>query len=74
MCSNAGADPFKFPVTTFYGKRDRRVKEEMVKGWARFTTGAFECLEIDGHHLWPLVKESKIAWLNAIVDKVLKLA
>jgi medium-chain acyl-[acyl-carrier-protein] hydrolase len=45
----------------------------MVRGWQRFTKGEFECLAVEGHHLWPLVKESKVVWLNAIVERLKRL-
>ncbi|EIE19364.1 alpha/beta-hydrolase [Coccomyxa subellipsoidea C-169] len=68
--THTGASPFAFPITSFFGTSDRRIKEEMVVRWARFTTGGFECLPIEGHHLWPLVKESKVLWLGAIVERL----
>ncbi|CAL8468350.1 g7890 [Coccomyxa elongata] len=71
--THRGTEPFSFPITSFYGTRDRRIKEDMVRGWAKFTTGAFEYIAIEGHHLWPLVKESKILWLDAIVQRLEKL-
>jgi hypothetical protein len=42
----------------------------MVRGWQRFTTGAFECLQVQGHHLWPLDKEPKAAWLGMIAERL----
>ena len=69
----AGTEPFGFPITTFFGTRDRRIKEDMVRGWQRFTKGEFECLAIEGHHLWPLAKESKVVWLDAIAERLMKL-
>lgn len=69
-----GEPPFNFPVTAFFGTRDRRITEPMVLGWQRFTTGGFECLGIDGHHLWPLEKESKLVWLRLIAERLQKLA
>ena len=67
---SAGAEPFSFPITSFFGTSDRRIKEHMVRGWANFTSGAFECIAIEGHHLWPLVKDSKVLWLDAIVQRL----
>lgn len=33
--SHAAAPPFTFPVTAFWGRRDRRITERMVQvGWA----------------------------------------
>ena len=69
----AGAAPFDFPITAFYGAADRRITEAHVRGWARFTTGAFACRRVDGHHLWPLQKAPKAAWLQAITEGLLEL-
>ena len=41
-----------------------------AQGWARFTTGPFQLLEVEGHHLWPLEKGSKAAWLQVIADQL----
>lgn len=67
---DAGDAPFDFPLTTFYGSKDRRVTEEMVRGWQTFTTGQFTCTAIDGNHLWPLDKHAKMIWLRHIVDEL----
>ena len=64
----AGEAKFSFPVHAFYGTKDRRISRQMVEGWAAHTTGAFQLTEIEGHHLWPLVKESKAHWLQLIVE------
>ena len=72
--SLTGEAPFGFPITAFCGSRDRRITEQMVLGWRRFTTGAFECLGIDGHHLWPLEKEPKLLWLRLIAERLQTLA
>ena len=45
----------------------------MVLGWQRFTRGEFECLGIDGHHLWPLDKDAKVVWLRLIAERLQKL-
>ena len=68
MC--AGEAPFAFPLSTFYGSKDRRVTAEMVKGWQSFTTGPFSCTPIEGNHLWPLDKHAKMIWLQAIVQEL----
>ena len=39
--TRAGEDPFDFPITCFWGTEDKKVKEYFVKGWEKFTTGAF---------------------------------
>lgn len=62
------AAPFGFPITAFYGSADRRVTEAHVRGWARFTTGGFQCHRVEGHHLWPLQRGPKAIWLQAIAD------
>ena len=68
--SAAAADEpkFSFPVYAFWGSRDRRISQQMVQGWADFTTGTFQLTEVEGHHLWPLTKESKARWLQLIAD------
>ncbi|EFN56084.1 hypothetical protein CHLNCDRAFT_145599 [Chlorella variabilis] len=70
---HAGAPPFAFPLTAFWGTRDRRIKQHMVQGWSRFTTGAFQLLEAEGHHLWPLDKAHKAAWLQVVADQLAQL-
>ena len=71
MACATGEEAFDFPCTTFYGSRDRRITAEMVHGWQRYTTAACECLEVDGHHLWPLDKAAKTAWLGMIVERLI---
>ncbi|KAK9842072.1 hypothetical protein WJX81_007166 [Elliptochloris bilobata] len=70
----AGSPPFSFPITVFHGDGDRRITEAHVRGWARFTTGAFACRRMRGHHLWPLQRSEKAAWLQAVVDEMAALA
>jgi medium-chain acyl-[acyl-carrier-protein] hydrolase len=66
----SGKPPFEFPITSFYGVRDRRISSDMVRQWERFTARKFECLPCEGHHLWPLEKEAKAQWLTQIVERV----
>lgn len=40
------------------------------QGWSRFTSGPFQLLEVEGHHLWPLEKASKAAWLGVIAEQL----
>jgi len=72
-CSSATADDqhFEFPIVAYWGARDRKITAAMVSGWQRFTTGSFELIKIDGHHLWPLVKEAKAQWLSSIVEHMI---
>ena len=42
----------------------------MVDGWQLFTTGSFEAVQIEGHHLWPLDKEAKVSWLSHICQRL----
>ena len=42
----------------------------MVEGWQRFTTSAFEAIEIGGHHLWPLDRQAKVSWLEHICQRL----
>lgn len=62
--------PFNIPIHAFWGTKDRRVKEKHVMGWSAFTSQTFELEEIEGNHLWPLDKASKVAWLEKIVDSL----
>ncbi|PRW20885.1 Monothiol glutaredoxin- chloroplastic [Chlorella sorokiniana] len=72
--THGGQPPFAFPLITFWGSRDRRIKQHLVQGWSRFTTGAFELHEMEGHHLWPLDKASKAVWLGQIAAQLEQLA
>lgn len=65
--------PFDVPIYAFWGTRDRRVNEKHVMGWSAFTSKTFQLDAIDGNHLWPLDKASKVAWLQRIVDDVQKI-
>lgn len=62
--------PFDVPIHAFWGTRDRRVKEDHVMGWSTLTTKTFQLEAIEGNHLWPLDKTSKIDWLQRIVDTI----
>lgn len=62
--------PFDFPLTTFFGSRDQRVKEHHVELWRQFTRGPFSCSRVDGNHLWPLDKTSKVEWQEHIVKEL----
>lgn len=72
-CHCAGSPPFSFPVFTYWGSEDRRVKEDHVKGWKRFFSGDFSSERIQGNHLWPLDKAQKTLWLDKIVVQMDKL-
>lgn len=73
----AGDAPFDFPITTFFARDDKKIKELMVQGWKHFTTQAFECIQIDGHHLYVMgineQKDAKIAWYTHITERMGKL-
>lgn len=43
---------------------------QVPQGWSRFTAGAFELRRVEGHHLWPLDKASKAAWLGVIAEQL----
>ena len=62
-----GDEPFEFDIVAFVGRHDRRITRDMVARWQRFTRGAFSLRYIDGHHLFPLDREGKRQWLDAIV-------
>ena len=66
----AGEPPLGCPITAFYGSRDRRITKGMVEGWQLFTTGSFEAIQIEGHHLWPLDKKAKVSWLSHICKRL----
>lgn len=66
--THKGEPPFDFPLTCFWGSRDRRITKDMVQGWSKFTTGAFSLSRVEGNHLWPLDKEPKGAWLAVIAS------
>jgi len=57
-------EPFDFPIQTYFATGDLKVSEQMVSGWSRFTTGSFACEPIEGHHLFPQIKEAKKLWLE----------
>ena len=54
----------------YWGSKDRKITKPMVSGWRKFTTGSFQLIEIQGNHLWPLMKEAKQQWLASIVDHI----
>lgn len=64
--------PFDWPLTVFYGTDDEMISQEMCCGWETHTTGSFELLSIDGGHLFPLEKQSKLNWLQLIADRLEK--
>ena len=66
----AGIQRFDFPIVAYWGTKDRKIMQAMVRGWRNFTTASFQLIQIDGHHLWPLVKEAKLQWLTSIVDHI----
>ena len=73
-----GDAPFDFPITTFFGTHDKKVKKNHVELWQKWTSAAFQCNEIDGHHLYAMgleeQKPAKIAWLESIVSQLGELA
>ncbi|KAK9813306.1 hypothetical protein WJX72_012248 [[Myrmecia] bisecta] len=70
---HTGKPPFSFPMTTFWGSRDRRITASMVSGWQTYTSGPFTSQQIDGHHLWPLDKAAKLVWLTVIAKELSEL-
>ena len=59
---------FTSDVTAFHGTNDRMISKSMVEKWGTMTTGAFALKIVQGgNHLFPLEKESKIAWLKRVV-------
>lgn len=43
-----------------------QIKESMVKGWANFTTQAFECNQIDGNHLYIMGINEQVLFVPGI--------
>lgn len=70
--SIADAAPFDFPIFSFWGTSDRRIKEHHVKGWKNFISSqnTFTCEPVEGNHLWPLDKMAKAYWLSKIVAEL----
>jgi len=67
------SEPFNFPIQTYFATRDKKVTQEMVAGWSNFSSAGFACEPVEGHHLFPLVKEGKKEWLTkaaAVLAKV----
>eukprot|EP00878_Enallax_costatus_P041452 GHUV01048236.1.p1 GENE.GHUV01048236.1~~GHUV01048236.1.p1 ORF type:complete len:409 (+),score=120.29 GHUV01048236.1:169-1395(+) len=54
------------PLRLFWGDKDRRVTEQMVKEWGRYTTGVSTGTSIPGNHLFPLNPECKQQWLAGV--------
>ena len=65
--------PFEFPITAFRGVRDRKVSGEMVRAWSRWTR-EFECVDVDGGHLFPLERDAKNEWLRVVVRRIERIA
>ncbi len=42
----------------------------LLQAWSRFSSGPFRCQQVEGHHLWPLDKDSKSAWLGHIAREL----
>ncbi|GMH38250.1 hypothetical protein BSKO_06134 [Bryopsis sp. KO-2023] len=74
MWNHAGEAAFDVPLCCFWGTRDKRVTQKMVEGWEKFGSEGFECIGVEGNHLWPLDKEAKLVWLSAIVERLENLA
>jgi surfactin synthase thioesterase subunit len=58
-------------LTTFWAARDRKVKEDMVRGWGRFFGGGeLVCLRVEGHHLFPYDPPAKSEWFAQITRRL----
>mmetsp|Transcript_12873 Transcript_12873/g.17592 ORF Transcript_12873/g.17592 Transcript_12873/m.17592 type:complete len:353 (-) Transcript_12873:228-1286(-) len=72
--SREGELPFEFPITTFVGRQDKKVKKPMVAGWQKFTIAPFEVHDINGNHLYLMglneQKPAKIQWYEIIVKQL----
>lgn len=71
--THTSSPPFEFPFMTFWGTRDRRVKEAHVRGWSKFAGGKFTIEAVEGNHLWPLDKAAKGVWLGRIAEELAQL-
>jgi len=67
---DSGAPAISAPVVTFWGTRDRRVKQQHVELWQELCSGPFRCEAVEGNHLWPADKGAKADWLGRIVAEL----
>ena len=62
---------FCFDLTVFHGTQDKMISIQNCQEWRKITQGEFELVSIkDGNHLFPLVPEQKVHWLNQIVERL----
>ena len=72
--THKSAEPLRCPLHTFWGTRDRRVKENHVQMWQKLmASGEFSCEAVEGNHLWPMDKAAKAHWLGRIAEELEKL-
>eukprot|EP01023_Acetabularia_acetabulum_P018510 TRINITY_DN1933_c0_g2_i2.p1 TRINITY_DN1933_c0_g2~~TRINITY_DN1933_c0_g2_i2.p1 ORF type:complete len:331 (-),score=58.89 TRINITY_DN1933_c0_g2_i2:289-1281(-) len=64
---HADKQPFDCEMVCFWGSKDRRISQNMIKGWQKFSQKEGEFFAIEGTHLWPLEAEAKYTWMNIIV-------
>jgi len=64
------ASKFDWSATIFYGKDDGMITKEMCEGWKDMTKGTPKTVEVEGHHLFPLEKVPKAAWLGEVAKEL----
>lgn len=78
--ADGAASVLSCPLTVFAGTRDGRCPASALCGWARFAgkkgsasadsgLPAFELVNVEGPHLWPLDKAAKPGWMRAILER-----
>jgi medium-chain acyl-[acyl-carrier-protein] hydrolase len=68
----AGNQRLPCPVTAFAGRRDALVSPTEVAGWARATSAAFDCVEIEGGHFF--LRDAAEPFRQAVYDRLAPLA
>lgn len=58
------------PVLAHCGRNDTDADYEMMKEWAKVTTGSFELEIFDGGHFFPL--DMQDAYINKLIDSIIK--
>ncbi len=64
-------DPFDFPITVYYGVRDRLVPRDEIGGWVNETSQKCEFFDVEGDHFF-VIKE-KENFLPILREKMLEI-
>ena len=59
--------PLPVPVRAFYAAADKRVKQQHVEQWRRFTSASFSLEEIEGNHLFFYDVPHRAAYMNRVL-------